>query len=127
MTRSRVRVALPWLQPALAAAVAGENLPSLDALGWLGGRGQLQTRAAADWREWLLAPVGGATVLAAAPAGPALAASHGYAVDGTGSWCAAHPVHLAAGLDHVRMSALDAASASPEEAEALAPMVVASM
>jgi hypothetical protein len=123
MTRPRVRVALPWLQPALAAAVANENPPPLDALGWLGGRGQLQPRAATDWREWLLEPVGGAKVLAAAPAGPALAARNGCAAEGAGSWCVAQPVHLAAGLDHVRMSELGAAAASPEEAEALATTI----
>ena len=125
MTRPRVRVALPWLQPALAAAVASENLPSLEALGWLGGRGRLRTRATADWREWLLEPMGGAKVLAAAPAGPALAARHGHAVDGTGSWCVAQPVHLAAGLDHVRMSGLDAASPTTEEAAALGTTISA--
>ncbi|MDH5228106.1 MAG: hypothetical protein OEW50_11955 [Gammaproteobacteria bacterium] len=123
MTRPRLRVALPWLQPALAAAVASETLPALDAMCWLGGRGQLQTSAGTDWREWLLQPMGGAKVLEAAPAGPTLAARYGHATDGTGSWCVAHPVHLAAGLDHVRMSALDAASPTTAEAEALAATI----
>jgi hypothetical protein len=67
--------------------------------------------------------MGGATLLAAAPAGPALAVRHGHTVDGAGSWCLAQPVHLAAGLDHVRMSALDTASPMTEEAEALAATV----
>jgi hypothetical protein len=123
MTRPRLRVALPWLQPALAAAFASESLPPLEAMCWLGGRGQLQTRAGTDWREWLLQPMGGSKVLEAAPAGSALAARHGHTVDGTGSWCVAHPVHLAAGLDHVRMSALDAASPTTAEAEALAATI----
>jgi hypothetical protein len=123
MTLPRLRVAVPWLQSALAAAEASGTLPALDALCWLGGRGQLQTRAAADWRGWLLEPVGGGKVLAAAPAGPTLAARHGHTVDGAGSWCVAHPVHLAAGLDHVRMSTLDAASPTGEEARALAATI----
>jgi hypothetical protein len=123
MTLPRLRVALPWLQSALAAAVAGETLPELATLSWLAGRGHLQTRGAADWREWLLDPVGGAALLAAAPAGPALALRHGHAV--TGSWCVAQPVHLAAGLDHVRMSPLDAAAPTAAEAAALASTISA--
>jgi hypothetical protein len=119
-----LRVALPWLQSSLAAATAQANVPQLDALRWLGGRGRLRPCAHASWREWLLEPVGGAQALATAPAGPALAARHGQVVDGSGSWCLAQPVHLAAGLDHLRMSALGSARpVDDEEAAALAATV----
>ena len=123
MTRPRLRIALPWLQPALAEAVASGTLPVLESLAWLGGRGHLRTATGVAWRDWLLEPLGGTVPLQAAPAGPALATRHGQPVDGAGSWCVAHPVHLAAGLDHVRMGALEAAQPDTEEAAALAATV----
>jgi hypothetical protein len=125
MMPPRLRVALPWLQLALAEAVASATLPTLESLAWLGGRGRLQTVAGVGWRDWLLDPLGGASILSAAPAGPALAACRGQVVDGTGSWCLAQPVHLAAGLDHVRMGALQAAQPNAAEAAALAATIAA--
>ena len=123
MTLPRVRVALPWLQAALAEVVANGAPPTLDALAWLGGRGHLRTLAGSAWRDWLLEPLGGTAALNAAPAGPALAARLGQAVDGSGSWCLAQPVLLAAGLDHVRMGALEAARPATEEAAAFAATI----
>lgn len=125
MTRSRLRVALPWLQSVLAEAAARETLPSLESLAWLGGRGRLRVLAGVAWRDWLVAPLGAAAALGEAPAGPALARHLGNAVDGTGSWCLAQPVSLAAGLDHIRMGGLPEARPTGEEATALAATVTA--
>jgi len=119
----QVRVALPWLQAALAAAAANETLPPLDSLRWLGGRGRFGMHPADAWRDWLLEPVTGAPSLRSMPAGPAVAArfeQHGAA---SGSWCLAQPVHLAAGLDHLRLAPLRAAALADEEAQSLAATV----
>ncbi len=123
MTAPRVRVALPWLQRALADAAAGDALPAMPALRWLGGRGRMQTSDQASWREWLLEPVGGAGLLARWPAGPALARQHGLTRAGPGSWCIAQPVHLAAGLDHLRLAPLAQAAPTGEEADELGALV----
>lgn len=125
MTAPRLRIALPWLQSALAAAGAHDALPPLESLRWLGGRGRLQATTHGSWRDWLLEPALGAAALATVPAGPAVAARQGAAVDGQGSWCLAQPVHLVAGLDHVRMSSLATASPTAAEANELAAAVTA--
>jgi hypothetical protein len=116
MAAPRVRVALPWLQGALAEASVNDVLPAMQALRWLGGRGRLQPGEPRSWREWLLEPAGGADVLARWPAGVAIANQGGLTAAGAGSWCVAQPVHLAAGLDHLRLAPL--AQAAPTEVEA---------
>jgi hypothetical protein len=124
MSLLRVRVALPWLQAALAEASASDSVPALPALGWLARRGHMRTRGSAQWREWLLDPIANAPALTAVPAGPALAARHGQPI-GAGSWCVAQPVHLAAGLDHLRLAPLHTGVPSVDEAAALGETVSA--
>ena len=119
MSPGRVRMALPWLQAALAEAEASATLPPLAALQWLAGRGRFDRCTGTPWREWLLEPVAGPDVLQAAPAGPTVAACRGHSVDGAGTWCLAQPVHLAAGLDHLRLAPLRTATPSDDEAAAL--------
>ena len=116
MAAPRVRVALPWLQGALAEASANDALPAMPALRWLGGRGRLESGEPRAWREWLLEPVGGADLLARWPAGAAIAKQKGLAAAGPGSWCIAQPVHFAAGLDHLRLAPLAQAAPAPDEA-----------
>jgi hypothetical protein len=109
MSGHRVRVALPWLPAALAEAAAQSSLPALDTLcAWL-GRGTRSGVTSADWREWLLAAVtpAAADVLRAWAAGPSVAWASGIASPGDrGTWCLAQPVHLAAGLDYLRLAPL---------------------
>jgi hypothetical protein len=123
MAAPRVRVALPWLQGALAEASANDALPAMQALRWLGGRGQLVPGEPRTWREWLLEPVGGADVLASWPAGAAIADECGLAAAGPGSWCIAQPVHLVAGLDHLRLAPLSQAAPTLDEARELGARV----
>jgi hypothetical protein len=123
MAAPRVRVALPWLQGALADASANDALPAMPALRWLGGRGRLQVGEPRSWREWLLEPVGGADVLARWPAGAALASQYGLAAAGPGTWCMAQPVHFAAGLDHLRLAPLTQAAPTLDEAGELGACV----
>lgn len=123
MAAARVRVALPWLQAALAEASANDALPAMNALRWLGGRGRLVRGDPRAWREWLLEPVGGADLLAHWPAGPALALESGLTAAGPGSWCVAQPVHFAAGLDHLRLAPLAQAALTEDDATALGALV----
>ena len=123
MAAARVRVALPWLQMALAEASANDALPAMDALRWLGGRGRLVSGGPRAWREWLLEPVGGVDLLAHWPAGPALALANGLTVAGPGSWCVAQPAHFVAGLDHLRLAPLAQAAPTEDEASALGALV----
>jgi hypothetical protein len=123
MTAPRIRLALPWLQQALADAAAGDALPAMPALRWLGGRGRLETADPRPWREWLLEPVGGAGMLTGWPAGPALANQNGLDWSVPGCWCIAHPVHLAAGLDHLRLAPLAQAAPTGDEADELGALV----
>jgi hypothetical protein len=125
MAPSRARVALPWLQAALAEASMNDALPAMSALRWLGGRGQLVPGHSLGWREWLLEPVGGAGLLARWPAGPALALENGLTAPGPGCWCLAQPVHLAAGLDHLRLAPLAQSAVAADEADALGALVAA--
>ncbi len=125
MSLPHVRIALPWLQAALAAAAANETLPPLDSLRWLTGRGRFGAHPVDAWREWLLEPVAGARSLRSTPAGPAVAAQFQRQGQTSGSWCLAQPVHLAAGLDHLRLAPLRAAALADEEAQALAATVSA--
>ncbi len=123
MAAARVRVALPWLQAALAEASANDALPAMKALRWLGGRGRLLSGELRGWREWLLEPVGGADLLSQWPAGPALALESGLTGASSGAWCIAQPVHLAAGLDHLRLAPLAQAALTEEDARALGELV----
>ena len=123
MTAARVRVALPWLQAALAEASANDSPPGMTALRWLGGRGRLASGEPPAWREWLLEPVGGADLLSHWPAGPTLALASGLTAVGPGSWCVAQPVHFAAGLDHLRLAPLAEATLTEDDASALGARV----
>ncbi len=123
MAAARVRVALPWLQAALAETSANDSLPDMQALQWLSGRGRLVPGEPQAWREWLLEPVGGADLLACWPGGPALALASGLTAAGPGSWCVAQPVHFAAGLDHLRLAPLAQAVLTDEDARALGALV----
>jgi hypothetical protein len=123
MAAAHVRVALPWLQAALAETSANDSLPVMPALQWLGGRGRLVSGEPRAWREWLLEPVGGPDLLACWPAGPALALANGLTAAGPGAWCVAQPVHLAAGLNHLRLAPLAQAVLTDEDARALGALV----
>ena len=123
MAAPRVRVALPWLQAALSETSVNDSLPAMNALRWLGGRGRLVSGEPRAWREWLLEPVGGADLLSRWPAGPALALENGLTPAGPGSLCVAQPVHLAAGLDHLRLAPLARAVLTAEDASALGALV----
>ncbi|HEX9206955.1 MAG TPA: hypothetical protein VF851_01885, partial [Steroidobacteraceae bacterium] len=115
-----VRVALPWIEAALTEAQAGGALPALKSLAWLAGRGT-SSRTGVAWREWLLDAIGKGTAgtLGAWPAGPCLAASSGIGPGTAQGWAVAQPVHLAAGMDHLRLTALADARPDPEEVAAL--------
>ncbi|HET9693756.1 MAG TPA: hypothetical protein VFP48_05195 [Steroidobacteraceae bacterium] len=122
--RPTVRVVLPWLHEAIAEARSAGTLPPMTALCWLEGRGNATRAPKAGWRDWLLG-VDAATVAEFHhwPAGPSLAAAAAAGVDTAPGWAVAQPVHLAAGLDHVRMAPLADAVPSPAEAEQLAATV----
>jgi len=107
MRRPRLRVALPWLQDALDDARESGRLPDLPALRWLAGRGVSLGDTSRDWREWLLDEATSPVVepLRRWPAGPCHARLAGVAHEPTACWAIAQPVHLAAGLDHLRMTA----------------------
>jgi hypothetical protein len=62
-------------------------------------------------------------VLTRWPAGVALANQSGLAAIGTCSWCIAQPVHLAAGLDHLRLAPLAEAAPTADEASVLGALV----
>ena len=123
MATARVRVALPWLQAALAEASANDTLPAMNALRWLGGHGRRVSGEPRGWREWLLEPVGGTDLLSRWPAGPTLALESGLTATGAGCWCVAQPVHFTAGLDHLRLAPLAEAALSADEASALGALV----
>lgn len=123
MATSQVRVALPWLQAALAEMSANDALPAMHALHWLGGRGRLVSGEPRAWRDWLLEPVGGTDLLARCPAGPVLALANAVTAPGPGCWCVAQPVHFAAGLDHLRLAPLAQATLTEEDASTLGALV----
>jgi hypothetical protein len=121
-------MALPWLQASLAQASAQEALPALDALRWLAGRGRIAGGDSRAWRDWLLAEPGAPDTrpLQRWPAGPALAALAGFTAEaGHGSWCVAQPVHLAVGLDHLRLAPLAQAALDEQAAGELSATVQA--
>lgn len=120
--RPRIRVALPWMHEAIAEARGDGTLPPMPEWCWLAGRGNATRAVEGDWREWLLAGVDATAVAALRrwPAGPTLAAAAGAGARVAAGWAVAQPVHLAAGIDHVRMAPLADATPSPAEAELLA-------
>jgi hypothetical protein len=116
-----LRVAIPWLHEAVAEARASGALPPLAALRWIVGRGSSAPAPAGDWRDWLLAvDAEAAAAFGRWPAGPCLAAASGVAVGSAPAWAVAQPVHLVAGLDHVRLGSLADAMPSDDEAASLA-------
>jgi hypothetical protein len=116
-----LRVAIPWLHEAVAEARASDSLPSLASLRWIAGRGSSAPAPAGDWRDWLLAVDAEApAAFGRWPAGPCLAAVAGMAIDSAPAWAVAQPVHLVAGLDHVRLRSLAEAMPSDDEAASLA-------
>ena len=119
--KPRVRVALPWIEAALAEAKASGALPTLDSLAWLAGRGNA-AHIGGNWRGWLLGAVGrtAADSFAASQAGPCLAAYGGVGPGTAAGWAVAQPVHLATGMDHLRLAALADARPDAEEVAALA-------
>jgi hypothetical protein len=116
--KAQVRVALPWLHEAIAEARAADTLSEIPSLCWLAGRGRFTRAPQADWREWLLGGDAAATLAEFRrwPAGPSLAAAVGAHAGTAPGWAIAQPVHLAAGLDHVRIAPI--ADAVPTVAEA---------
>ena len=126
MVGRRVRVALPWLQATLAEASVRGASPAMESLRWLAGRGRIVVCESSPWREWLLDGPGepGTSALQRWPAGPCVAALSGLAgIPGTGSWCVAMPVHLAPGLDHLRLAPLALAALDDEDAGELGATV----
>jgi hypothetical protein len=119
-----MRVTLPWLHEAIVEARAAAALPTLPSLAWLAGRGAARDASSLfDWRRWLLgaADVATAEALRRWPAGPSLAAAATAADPRTAvTWGVAQPVHLAVGMDHVRLAPLADAVPSAGEAESLA-------
>ena len=119
-----LRIALPWLHDAIAEARASATLPGLASLCWIVGRGSSRPAPQGDWREWLLDVDDTALAeLRRWPAGPCLAAATGAGLDTAPTWGVAQPVHLVAGLDHVRLGPLADAVPSAAEAELLAATV----
>ena len=125
MTGTRtLRIALPWLHDAITSARAANSLPPLESLRWLVGRGRTTPASDEDWRAWLLSVE--PELLAEFrrwPAGPCLAAATDADLDSAPAWGIAQPVHLVAGLDHVRLGPVADALPSDAEAEQLAATV----
>ena len=115
--RPAVRLAVPWLHDAAEAASGAGTRPPMDAFGWLAARAESRPVPVGDWREWLLAAVDPALVRALErwPAGPSLAAASGARAGPGQSWAVAQAVHLAAGMDHLRMAPL--AQSAPDRNE----------
>ncbi len=109
-------VALPWLG-ALAAAARTEDpglaLPYLDRLAARASRTAL---GGSGWRSEVIAGLPfEAEILARCPAGPCVAARAVGTRPGV-TWACATPVHLAAGLDHLRLSPPEHLVLAPGEA-----------
>lgn len=128
MSGGRVRLALPWLPAALADASSQRALPELATMAaWL-GRGARQGVTASAWREWLLAAVtpDASGMLQARAAGPSVAMASGLGSPGDGAtWCLAQPVHLAAGIDHLRLAPLRSLALSAADAQELGASIQA--
>jgi hypothetical protein len=118
---TEVRIALPWVEDALAAMRETGPSPALPALAWLIGRGRHASTAARAWREWLVADEPAALAsLARSSAGPCAAVLGGLDPASAPAWALAQPVHLAAGLDHLRLAPLAAAALDDTDGDALA-------
>ncbi|MCE3285774.1 MAG: hypothetical protein K0R70_2030, partial [Steroidobacteraceae bacterium] len=123
--RPAVRIVLPWLHEAIGEARASGTLPAMASFRWLAGRGNSTRAPQGDWRDWLLTSVDAAAhaEFGRWPAGPCLAAAAGVGVGTAQAWAVAQPVHLAPGLDHVRIGPLAEAMPTAAEAEQLAATV----
>ena len=102
--QGRLRLALPWLGAALAAAVA-EGRPAVrcPAAEWLLARGNADA-AGPSWREWLLEGVADARDLQRrCPPGPSIRALH-TGEPPSGTWACARPVHLLTAIDHLQLA-----------------------
>jgi len=104
-SHGRLRLALPWLGPALRAAAPEGGVRLRTPAGeWLVARGDSARRNAGPWREWLLADrEAGGEMLRHCPAGPCLRALHTAAVP-EGTWGCARPVHLLTAIDHLQLA-----------------------
>lgn len=122
--RPHVRVALPWVHDAVSELRSAGPAAPLPALRWIAGRGN-RVRVARPWREWLVAVPGAsaADALGHWSAGAALAAAAGAGPGLAPAWGVAQPVHLAAGLDHLRLAPLADAVPQADEVEAIAATV----
>ena len=98
MTRTRLRIALPWFGD---PQVSQGRLPAAE---WLVARAR-RGRAGDDWRAWLVEHIATEPgLLRRFPAGPCVrAAWTGERPEGT--WACAAPVHLVTALDHLRLAA----------------------
>ncbi len=95
------RIALPWLGEATRPI---DERPASASLDWLLARSD-RSPARPAWREWLLEGAGlGDDVLRQFPAGPCVHVAWTGAL-ARGCWACAAPVHLLAGLDHLRLAA----------------------
>src|SRR5262245_11994134 len=107
---NEVRVAVPWLDDALASA-RETGLPALPALAWLIGRGGRAGGDARDWRSWLIGSERtAADSFSHTQAGPCAAVLAGLDPATAPAWALAQPVHHATGLDHLRLAPLAAAT-----------------
>jgi hypothetical protein len=98
MTRTRLRIALPWLGE---AAPAERRVPATE---WLVARAR-RGRTGRDWREWLLGDwLTEPDLLRRFPAGPCIRMAWTGARP-AGTWACATPVHLVTALDHLRLAA----------------------
>lgn len=106
--QNRLRVVLPWLEPALGAAAAeGRGGARAPAAEWLLARGRSSRVQGTSWREWLLRPVAAAReILPGCPAGPCVRAS-ATGKPPLGTWACARPVHLATAIEHLRLARVD--------------------
>ncbi len=109
-------VALPWLDVLLEALRPVEPRPVLPNLDRLAARASRRILEASGWRSHLIAGLPfDAGVLARCPAGPCVAARTVGVRPGV-TWACATPVHLAAGLDHLRLSPPERLVLEPHEA-----------
>jgi hypothetical protein len=116
---SEVRVALPWVEDALVAVRDTGSSREFPALAWLIGRGRRISNPVGGWREWLVADRSAALAsLERSTAGPCAAVVAGLDPAAAPAWALAQPVHLAAGVDHLRLAPL--AAATPDDAEGAA-------
>lgn len=113
-------VALPWLGALLEATRPLEPRPVLPNLDRFAARASRRRLEGSNWRSHLVAGLPfDLDVLVRCPAGPCVAARTVGVHPGV-TWACATPVHLAAGLDHLRLSAPERLVLEPREAADLA-------